>query len=83
MPTSPQGRAQKAARPKGYRFRHRYGMLHEACLKQCWRDSQQDAAAGVDEVRAQAYAQPLDANIHDLVERLKPKRSRATLVRRQ
>jgi retron-type reverse transcriptase len=83
MPTSLQGRAQKAASQKGYRFRHLYGMLNEDCLQQGWRDIRQDAAAGVDQVSAQAYEQHLDANIHHLVERLKPKRSRAQLVRRQ
>src|SRR5262249_14824730 len=45
-------------------------------------DIRQDAAAGVDQVSAQAYEQHLDANIHQRVERLKQKRYRATLVRR-
>jgi len=83
MPTSLQGIAQKAARQKGYRFRNLYGMLNEDFLKQCWRDIRQDAAAGVDQVRAQEYEQHLDENIHHLVERLKQKRYRAKLVRRQ
>ena len=83
MPTSLQGRAKKAESHKGSRFRNLYGMLDEDCLTQCWRDIRKDAAAGVDQVRAQAYEQHLDANIHALVERLKQKRYRATLVRRQ
>jgi RNA-directed DNA polymerase len=83
MPTSLQGIAQKAERQKGYRFRNLYGMLNEDFLKQCWRDIRKDAASGVDHVSAQAYEQHLDANIHDLVERLKQKRYRAKLVRRQ
>jgi retron-type reverse transcriptase len=58
-------------------------MLNEDFLKQCWRDIRQDAAAGVDQVSAQAYEQHLDENIHHLVERLKQKRYRAQLVRRQ
>jgi RNA-directed DNA polymerase len=37
----------------------------------------------VDQVSAQAYERHLDENIHDLVERLKQKRYRAKLVRRQ
>ena len=82
MPTSLQGRAQKAERQKGYRFRNLYGMLDEDFLKQCWRDIRKDAASGVDQVSAQAYEQHLDENIHDLVERLKQKRYRAKLVRR-
>jgi RNA-directed DNA polymerase len=82
MPTSLQGIAQKAARQKGYRFRNLYGMLDEDFLKQCWCDIRKDAASGVDQVSAQEYEQHLDANIHDLVERLKQKRYRAKLVRR-
>jgi len=82
MPTSLQGRAQKAACHKGYRFRHLYGMLDEDFRQQCWCDIRKDAASGVDQVSAQEDEQHLDANIHDLVERLKQKRSRAKLVRR-
>jgi len=82
MPTSLQGIAQKAASQKGYRFRNLYGMRDEDFLKQCWRDIRKDAASGVDQVSAQEYEQHLDANIHGLVERLKQKRYRATLVRR-
>jgi RNA-directed DNA polymerase len=82
MPTSLQGRAQQAARQKGYRFRNLYGMLDEDFLKQCWCDIRKDAASGVDPVSAQEDEQHLDANIHDLVERLKQKRYRAKLVRR-
>jgi RNA-directed DNA polymerase len=82
MPTSLQGIAKKAARQKGYRFRNLYGMLDEDFLKQCWRDIRKDAAAGVDQVSAQAYEQHLEENLHRLVERLKQKRYRAKLVRR-
>ena len=82
MPTSLQGIVQKAESQKGYRFRNLYGMLDEDFLKQCWRDIRKDAAAGVDQVSAQVYAQHLDENIRSLVERLKQKRYRAKLVRR-
>ena len=82
MPTSLQGRAQKAARHQGYRFRNLYGRLKEDFLTQCWRDIRQDAAAGVEQVSAQAEAQHLDANIHQRVERLLQQRSRAQRVRR-
>jgi hypothetical protein len=82
MPTSLQGIAKYAARQKGYRFRTLYGMLAEDFLQQCCRDIRKDAAAGVEQVSAQAYEQHLDDNIPDLVERLKQKRYRAKLVRR-
>jgi RNA-directed DNA polymerase len=83
MPTALQGIAKKAASQQGYRVRTLYGMLDEDFLKQCWRDSRKDAASRVDHVSAQAYEQHLDENVHHLVERLKQKRYRAKLVRRQ
>ena len=82
MPPSLQGRATKAASQQGSRFRNLSGRLDEDFLKQCWRDIRQAAAAGVDQGSAQEDAQHLDENIPHLVERLKQKRSRATLVRR-
>jgi RNA-directed DNA polymerase len=82
MPTALQGIATKAARQQGYRFRHLYGRLAEDVLQQCWRDIRQDAAAGVDPGRAQAYEPHLDEHLHRRVERLQQQRYRATLVRR-
>jgi len=82
MPTARQGRAQKAARQQGSRFRPLSGRLDEDCLQQCGRAIRQDAASGVDQGSAQAYEQHRDAHRHGLVERLKQKRSRATRVRR-
>ena len=58
-------------------------MLEAAFLKPCWRDIRKEAAAGVDHVSAQEYAQHLEAHIPSLVERLQPKRDRAKLVRRR
>ena len=57
-------------------------MRQEDCLQQGWRDIRPDAAAGVEQVRAQAYEPPLDANLHHLGERLQQQRDRAKLVRR-
>jgi RNA-directed DNA polymerase len=82
MQTSLQGIAEKAKSQEKYRFRNRYGRLNEALLRDCWRDIRKDAAYGVDEVSAAAYAQDLDEHISNLVERLKRKSSRAKLVRR-
>lgn len=57
-------------------------MLDEDFRTRCWRDIRQDAAAGMDQVSAQAYEQHLDEHLHRLVERLKQKRYGAKLVRR-
>ncbi|MGH9960528.1 MAG: reverse transcriptase domain-containing protein, partial [Pyrinomonadaceae bacterium] len=51
-------------------------------LRDCWRDINKRAADGVDKVRAREYEENLEANIKDLVERLKRKTYRAKLVRR-
>jgi hypothetical protein len=53
LPTALQGRAQKANRQKGYRFRNLYRRLDEDVLKQCWRAIRKDAASGGDHVSAQ------------------------------
>ncbi len=83
MQTSLRGIANRAKSHKGHRFRNLYGLLNEENLHWCWRYLRKDAAPGVDRVDYQAYQDNLDANIHDLVERLKRKRYRAKLVRRR
>ena len=83
LPTSLRGIADKARREPKHRFRNLYGMLNEAFLHESWRWVRKNAASGVDRVSAQEYARELTANIQDLVERLKQKRYRAKLVRRQ
>src|SRR4030042_962785 len=75
--------ANKAKSQPKYRFRNLYGMLNEEMLHDCWRFIRKDAAFGVDRVSAQEYELNLDDNIRQLVERLKGKRYRAKLVRRQ
>ncbi len=82
MPTSLQGRAQKAKSQKHSRFRTLYGMLNEDVLRDCWQAIRKEAAYGVDRVSAQEYEHNLEENIRHLVDRLRRKRSRATLVRR-
>ena len=81
--TSLQGIAKKAANQPKYRFRNLYGMLDEEMLLDSWRFIRKDAAYGVDRVSAEEYGQNLKENIRDLVARLKRKRYRAKLVRRQ
>jgi group II intron reverse transcriptase/maturase len=82
MPTFLPGIAKKAHEPPKHRVGNLYELLNEAFLKECWRDIRKDAAYGVDCVSAQDYEANLDANLHDVVERLKRKRYRAKHVRR-
>jgi retron-type reverse transcriptase len=51
-------------------------------LLDCWQALNKEAARGVDHVTAGAYAANLQGNSEALVQRLKTKRYRATLVRR-
>lgn len=82
MQTSLLAIAKKAQNLKGYRFLNLYRLIDENLLLDCWRDIRENAAYGVDRVSAQEYAENLDGNIRNLVERLKRKSYRARLVRR-
>ena len=81
-PTSLRGIANKARVDKHHRFRDRYRCLDAERLLACWHDLNKDAASGVDQVTAEAYAVNLHANIEALAQRLKAQRYRAKLVRR-
>jgi RNA-directed DNA polymerase len=81
--TSLQRIADKAKADGGQRFQNLYGMIDKALLLDSWKDLNKKAASGVDKVSAQEYAQDLEDNIERLVERLKEKKYRAKLVRRQ
>jgi group II intron reverse transcriptase/maturase len=78
-----QGIAKKAAEQKGYRFCNLSTMLNLELLLDSWRLIRKDAACGVDRVSAQEYERNLEANIRQLVERLKRGSYRAKLVRRR
>lgn len=82
-PTSLRGIANKAKADKRHRFRDLYRCLNVDFLLDCWGDLNKDAASGVDGVTWTEYAENLHANIEALVARLKSKRYRARLVRRQ
>jgi RNA-directed DNA polymerase len=81
-PTSLQGIAIKAKENGKNRFQDLYRCLDAPFLLYCWRDLNKNAVGGVDKVTAEVYEENLEANVLDLVERLKHKRYRAKLVRR-
>jgi RNA-directed DNA polymerase len=83
LPTILREIATKAAADKSHRFGGLYHLLDEAYLKECFGKLKKNAAPGVDGVTFQAYEKDLDANIHDLVERLKRKGYRPKPVRRK
>jgi hypothetical protein len=77
-----QGIAKKAQEHPKHRFGNLDALRNEPFLQECWRDSRQEAAYGVDRISALAYERHLDENIHNRVERLKRQRARAKLGRR-
>ena len=82
MQTSLQGIAQKAKQLKKHRFQNLYGLLNSISLKEAWKSINKKAAAGADKISAKEFAENLDSNINEIVDKLKGKRYRAKLVRR-
>jgi retron-type reverse transcriptase len=75
--------ADKARREPHYRFRDLYRKFNQEVLRRCFWRLRKDAASGVDRVTFQEYEANLEANLKDLVGRLKRKAYRARLVRRK
>jgi RNA-directed DNA polymerase len=82
QPTCLRGIANQAKADKRPRFRELYRCLDAELRLACWQDLKKEAASGGDHVTADAYAVNLHGNIEALVQRVKTKRYRATLVRR-
>lgn len=83
MQTSLRGIAYKAGKLKDYRFQNLYGLLNEHFLTECFFKLNKKAASGVDGVTFADYKVNLTANIKALVKKLKTKKYRAKLVKRQ
>ena len=83
MHPSLRGIANRAKASKDYRFLNLYTMLNKEFLIDSWRYLNKSAASGVDRISAYEYGKHLEANVIDLVDRLKRKSYKARLVRRQ
>ena len=81
--TSLRALAKKAVEQPTHRFGGLYRLLNEANLRECFFRLRKEAAPGVDGVSFEDYAKDLDANLRNLVWRLKHKSYRARLVRRK
>lgn len=81
--TSLRGIANKAKEKQDYQFVNLYGMIDMELLRLAWRGLNKKAAAGVDQVVAQEYGKNLEANLDDLIDRLKRDGYKARLVRRK
>lgn len=82
MQTSLQGIADKATRNKSHRFQNLIGMLSTQFLLWCWQFVNKNAAAGVDQQSATLFAQQLEINVENLVNKLKSRGYKAKLVLR-
>ena len=82
-PTFLRAIAEKAYPDKHHRFGDWYRWLNQDVLRRCFFRLRKDAASGVDEVTFKDYEKDLEANLTDLVGRLKRKAYRARLVRRK
>lgn len=70
------------AKDKKLKFTSLIHHINAESLKACYMQLKKDRACGVDEITVEAYGKRLDANIAELVERLKTKRYKAKPVRR-
>jgi group II intron reverse transcriptase/maturase len=82
-PTFLRAIAEKAYKNKHHRFGDLYRWLNQDVLRRCFFRLRKDAASGVDGMTFQEYEKNLEANLADMVGRLKRKAYRARLVRRK
>lgn len=62
--------AEKAREEPGFKFTSLYHLMNEELLRECFKRLRKDAAAGIDEVTKEMYAEHLEANLSKLTERL-------------
>jgi retron-type reverse transcriptase len=62
--------AEKARKEPGFKFTSLYHLMNEELLRGCFRRLRKDAAAGIDKMTKDMYAENLDANLSDLIGRL-------------
>jgi RNA-directed DNA polymerase len=62
--------AEKARKEPGFKFTSLYHLMNEELLRECFKRLRKDAAAGIDEVTREMYAENLEANLSNLTDRL-------------
>jgi len=75
--------AEKARKEPGFQFTSLFHLMNEALLLECFRKMRKDAAAGIDKMTKEKYAENLAANLANLVERLHRMAYRPQPVRRK
>ena len=62
--------AEKARKEPGFKFTSLYHLLNEELLRGCFKRLRKDAAAGIDKMTKDMYAENLEANLSNLTDRL-------------
>lgn len=62
--------AEKARKEPGFKFTSLYHLMNEELLRGCFKRLRKDAAAGIDKMTKDMYAENLDANLSNLIDRL-------------
>jgi len=62
--------AEKARKEPKFKFTSLYHLMNEELLRGCFKRLRKDAAAGIDKMTKDEYAENLDANLSDLIGRL-------------
>ncbi len=62
--------AEKARKDPEFKFTSMYHLMNEELLRECFKRLRKDAAAGIDEVTKEMYAENLESNLSNLTERL-------------
>jgi RNA-directed DNA polymerase len=75
--------AEKARKEPGFQFTSLFHLMNEDLLRECFQHLRKDAAAGIDKMTKEKYAESLDANLANLVERLHRMAYRPQPVRRK
>lgn len=62
--------AEKARKEPAFKFTSLYHLMDEELLRECFKRLRKDAVAGIDDETKETYAENLDANLSDLIDRL-------------
>jgi len=62
--------AEKARKEPRFRFTSLYHLMNEELLRECFKRLRRDAAAGIDKMTKDMYAENLEANLSKLIDRL-------------
>jgi len=62
--------AEKARKEPGFKFTSLYHLMNEELLRGCFMRLRKDAAAGIDKMTKDMYAENLDANLSNMIDRL-------------